>query len=303
MNPIGTSNRLGQRELGELRSERLTANVGEADRELHVVGQRLDREDGPHPKRRVAHARARTDTDDRLVLVFVRITVVRLNLCVGLRPAPASTRPPERRGHPRRGGEDRLHHVHQLRWDLTEKARGLRGLIFAKDAAASCARQNETCLRSRHPDIAEATLLLDRLVVVVRAHVGEEPLLHPDHEHDRKLKSLRGVQGHQPDPRFRSSTGVVLVCLREQGQPVNEWPASFALARAYMDQIERSGQFSAGDLAQGRQMLDQAEAASGAARRQMLMSLADAIAQRANGDQAAKVTMLAQAVRDLAMAG
>ena len=35
----------------------------------------------------------------------------------------------------------------------------------------------------------------------------------------------------------------------------------------------------------------------------MLMSLADAIAQRASGDQAAKMTMLAQAVRDLAMAG
>ena len=108
---------------------------------------------------------------------------------------------------------------------------------------------------------------------------------------------------HLTQNEIDAANTVELAYLNAQGQPVNEWPASFALARAYMDQIERSGQFSAGDLAQGRQMLDQAEAASGAARRQMLMSLADAIAQRASGDQAAKVTMLAQAVRDLAMAG
>ena len=108
---------------------------------------------------------------------------------------------------------------------------------------------------------------------------------------------------HLTQNEIDAANTVELAYLNAQGQPVNEWPASFALARAYMDQIERSGQFSAGDLAQGRQLLDQAEAASGAARRQMLMSLADAIAQRASGDQAAKMTMLAQAVRDLAMAG
>ena len=87
-----------------------------------------------------------------------------------------------------------------------------------------------------------------------------------------------------------------------QGQPTYEWPPSFALVRAYMDQLERAGAASASELAQGRRMVDQAEAAQGARRATLLRQLADGAAQRAGGPHAATITRLADAARALAAA-
>ena len=89
--------------------------------------------------------------------------------------------------------------------------------------------------------------------------------------------------------------------LNPQGQPKYDWPPSFALARAYVDQLERSGGLSAARVAAVRTALSGAESASGAARRSALTALAVEVARDADrSSDAAKVGMLADAVRGLA---
>ncbi|GIV58142.1 MAG: hypothetical protein KatS3mg042_1055 [Rhodothermaceae bacterium] len=93
---------------------------------------------------------------------------------------------------------------------------------------------------------------------------------------------------------------VRLSYLNAQGQPKFEWPATFVLARAYVDQLERSGGLSAERIAFVRQALDRAEAASGAARQQTLDRLAADLESRvATSSDAAKVRMLIDVVRQL----
>jgi hypothetical protein len=88
-----------------------------------------------------------------------------------------------------------------------------------------------------------------------------------------------------------------------QGQPRFVWPPSFALARAYVDQMERSGAVPAARIAALRQELAQAEGASGAARTDALTGLAARLDGEAGASRdAAKVRMLAGAVRELAAA-
>ena len=89
--------------------------------------------------------------------------------------------------------------------------------------------------------------------------------------------------------------------LNVQGQPKIVWPPSFALARAYVDQLERSNGLPAARIAAVRQALDGAERASGAQRRDALARLAAELdGQAAASSDAAKVRMLAGAVRELA---
>ncbi|HEX9055381.1 MAG TPA: hypothetical protein VF830_10785, partial [Gemmatimonadales bacterium] len=89
-----------------------------------------------------------------------------------------------------------------------------------------------------------------------------------------------------------------------QGQPRFVWPPSFALARAYVDQLERSKGLGTGRIAAVRQALAGAEKASGAARREALTRLAGELEGEAGGSgDSAKVRTLAGAVRDLASAG
>jgi len=89
--------------------------------------------------------------------------------------------------------------------------------------------------------------------------------------------------------------------LNAQGQPRIEWPATFALARAYVDQLERSAGLSSDRIESTRVALASAEAASGAARRGALGALADELAgQAAGSSDATKVRMLVSALRDLA---
>jgi hypothetical protein len=85
-----------------------------------------------------------------------------------------------------------------------------------------------------------------------------------------------------------------------QGQPKFVWPASFALSRAYVDQLERSGGLSAGRVAAVRQSLADAEKASGAQRSSALSQLATQLDGDASGSgEATKVRTLASSVRDL----
>jgi hypothetical protein len=94
---------------------------------------------------------------------------------------------------------------------------------------------------------------------------------------------------------------VKLEYLNPQGQPKMVWPASFALARAYADQLGRSNGLTAARLTTVRNALTRAERASGAARRTALTQLATQVNGYAAGSSdAAKVRMLAGAVRDLA---
>jgi len=91
--------------------------------------------------------------------------------------------------------------------------------------------------------------------------------------------------------------------LNTQGQPQMVWPASFALAKAYVDQLERSHGLTAARITTVRGALSRAEGASGAARRTALTTLATQVTGYAAGSSdAAKVRMLAGAVRDLAAA-
>ena len=88
-----------------------------------------------------------------------------------------------------------------------------------------------------------------------------------------------------------------------QDQPKITWPASFVVARAYVDQLERSNGLTALRLKAVRQELDRAEKATGQARRDALNALASALGQDAatSSDQA-KVQRLASVVTDLANA-
>jgi hypothetical protein len=88
--------------------------------------------------------------------------------------------------------------------------------------------------------------------------------------------------------------------LNSQGQPQFTWAPSFALAKAYVDQLERSGGLAAARVAAVRTALAGAERASGAARRTALTQLAMEVGRDAAGSSdAAKVRMLAGAVRSL----
>ncbi|MGI9626521.1 MAG: LVIVD repeat-containing protein [Longimicrobiales bacterium] len=89
--------------------------------------------------------------------------------------------------------------------------------------------------------------------------------------------------------------------LNSQGQPLFEWPATFALAGAFVDQLERSNALGQTRVAAIRQALSGAEAASGGARREALSSLASSLESDAGySPDAAKVQMLSDAVRRLA---
>jgi hypothetical protein len=88
-----------------------------------------------------------------------------------------------------------------------------------------------------------------------------------------------------------------------QGQPKFVWPPTFALARAYLDQLERSNGLAAQRIAAVRQSLAGAEQASGSARQSTLTQLAGQLdGEAGSSSDAAKVRLLAQAVRDLAAA-
>jgi hypothetical protein len=91
--------------------------------------------------------------------------------------------------------------------------------------------------------------------------------------------------------------------LNAQGQPKFVWPASFALARAYLDQLERSNGLAAARISSARTALADAERASGQQRRAALTTLAGQLNSDASGaTDGAKLRTLAGAVTELANA-
>src|SRR5581483_2122785 len=88
--------------------------------------------------------------------------------------------------------------------------------------------------------------------------------------------------------------------LNVQGQPKIVWPPSFALARAYADQLERNKCLAPARLAAVRSELATAEQSSGQARRQALGALASQLEADARGScDAQRVQKLREAVNAL----
>jgi hypothetical protein len=101
-----------------------------------------------------------------------------------------------------------------------------------------------------------------------------------------------------------AARSVKLDFLNAQGQPKFVWPATFALSRAYTDQLERTKGLSAARIADVRKALNAAESATGAARRKALTSLASGMdREAAASNDAGKVRMLGKSVRELAGGG
>jgi hypothetical protein len=88
--------------------------------------------------------------------------------------------------------------------------------------------------------------------------------------------------------------------LNAQGQPKIEWPASFSLAKAYLDQLERNKCLSASRVSAVRSDLATAERASGAARTDALRRLSTSLdGDRAGSCDKPKLDMLKKSVGDL----
>ena len=89
-----------------------------------------------------------------------------------------------------------------------------------------------------------------------------------------------------------------------QGQQKIVWPASFAVARAYLDQLARNNGLAAARVAATRTELDRAERLTGQGRRDALTQLATGLdGDAATASDQAKVRTLAAELRDLANAG
>ena len=81
------------------------------------------------------------------------------------------------------------------------------------------------------------------------------------------------------------------------------WPASFVVARAYVDQLERGKGLSAVRLAAIRRSLTRAEGATGPARQRALTQLGTELQRDgATASDKTRVTALAGVVADLAKA-
>jgi hypothetical protein len=85
-----------------------------------------------------------------------------------------------------------------------------------------------------------------------------------------------------------------------QGQVRYTWPKTFSLARAYLDQLERSKGLDAGKIAVARKELASAEAATGSKRQGLLTELVSRLEADVNGaGDANRVRTLAGVVREL----
>jgi hypothetical protein len=86
--------------------------------------------------------------------------------------------------------------------------------------------------------------------------------------------------------------------LNAQGQPKIVWPPSFALAKAYTDQLERKGCVGAAKIGDIRSQIAAAEKASGAARTSALGKLVTDLDGSRSCDPK-KIDLLKKALRDL----
>jgi len=100
---------------------------------------------------------------------------------------------------------------------------------------------------------------------------------------------------------IEAAKSVRLDYFNAQGQVKFTWPKTFSLARAYLDQLERSGSPGNGKIAAYRSALDRAERAAEPERRNALNELAVRVEGEAGGDPV-KARTLAGVVRQLAAA-
>jgi hypothetical protein len=88
--------------------------------------------------------------------------------------------------------------------------------------------------------------------------------------------------------------------LNVQSQPKLVWPASFVVARAYLDQLARGSGLASDKIASMRDALTKAERATGEQRRSVLTALTTQIDSFVSGAaDAARVRALIAAVKDL----
>jgi len=89
--------------------------------------------------------------------------------------------------------------------------------------------------------------------------------------------------------------------LNAQSQPKASWPASFVVARAYVDQLARGNGLSGSRVSALRAALASAEAAAGPARQTALTGLANQLDADSQGSSdAARIRKLAEVVRGIA---
>ena len=97
-----------------------------------------------------------------------------------------------------------------------------------------------------------------------------------------------------------AAKSVKLDYLNTQGQPKLTWPATYSLAKAYLDQLERSSGLDPKKIAAAREQLAQAEKASGTAQLETLNRLVAQLEADASGaGDRAKVETLAGVVKQL----
>jgi hypothetical protein len=87
--------------------------------------------------------------------------------------------------------------------------------------------------------------------------------------------------------------------LNAQGQPKIVWPPSFPLAKAYVDQLERSKCLTAEKISSVRQSISRAERATGPQRASSLSQLSAQIGTDAASCNPKKVQLLQNALNDL----
>jgi hypothetical protein len=87
--------------------------------------------------------------------------------------------------------------------------------------------------------------------------------------------------------------------LNAQGQPQIVWPPSFSLAKAYVDQLERSKCLSSGRISSIRQSIAGAERANGSQRANALSQLSTQIGNEAQSCDQKKILLLKKALTDL----
>jgi hypothetical protein len=107
---------------------------------------------------------------------------------------------------------------------------------------------------------------------------------------------------HLSQNEIDAARSVRLDYFNAQNQVKFVWPASFSVVRAYVDQLERSRGLDQTRVTSLRGDLARAQAASGTARRDALTRIASQVDRDGGGSNAAKVRMLAAALRELAAA-
>jgi hypothetical protein len=100
---------------------------------------------------------------------------------------------------------------------------------------------------------------------------------------------------------IEASRTVSMDYFNPQGQPMFTWPASYALARAYADQLERDREADLQTLQMIRNGIDEAEASSGSQKRQVINELVTEIQNRAEeSGNGTKMHKLADTLQELA---